>query len=228
MMFYNVKTQKEIIDILGQNKNGIVINVENDIIVTEPICIDKCRNIKLISQNGAKLIGGLVADKFKREGEYLTFETDVEPRILIVNSNIKSRSSYPDSGYLECLDKTELKWMNSRNGGWNRAPEYGELTHVTVNKEDIPNELDILNCDVRAIHVWDESTVSVKEYDCVTGVITTSSPMAHPSGAFDKHQYQFLNTMYGLKAKGTWCYNRLEHKIYYLPEDGEDETNVKV
>ena len=52
---------------------------------------------------------------------------------------------------------------------------------MTVNKEDIPEELDIVNCDVRAIHVWDESTVSVKEYDRDTGIITTSSPMAHPA-----------------------------------------------
>ena len=226
-MIYNVTTQKEINDILKQLKNDIIINIENDITVTEPICIDGCKNVKLMSQNGAKIIGGIVADNFKREGEYLTFETDVEPRVFVVNSAVKSRSSYPCNEYFECLDKTELKWMNSRNGGWNRAPEYDELTHITINKEDIPKELDILNCDIRAIHVWDESTVSVKDYDDVTGVITTSSPMAHPSGAFDKHQYQFLNTMYGLKEKGTWCYNRKECKIYYLPEDGEDESNIK-
>lgn len=226
-MVYNVATQKEINDVLKQNKNDIIINVETDITVTEPICIDGCRNLKLMSQNGAKLSGGVVVENFKREGEYLTFETAVEPRILIVNASVKARSSYPDNGYFECLDQTDLRWMNSVNGGWNRAPEYDELTHITVNNDDVLEELDILNCDVRAIHIWDESTVAVKEYDKATGVITTSSPMAHPAGAFKRHQYQFLNTMYGLKVKGTWCYNRTEHKIYYLPEEGENETNIK-
>ncbi len=226
-MVYNVATQKEINDVLQQNKNDIIINVETDITVAEPICIDGCRNLKLMSQNGAKLSGGIVVENFKREGEYLTFETAVEPRILIVNASVKSRSSYPDNGYLECLDETDLQWMNSVNGGWNRAPEHDELTHITVNNDDVPEELDILNCDVRAIHIWDESTVAIKEYDRATGRITTSSPMAHPAGAFKRHQYQFLNTMYGLKVKGTWCYNRTEHKIYYLPEEGENETNIK-
>ena len=226
-MIYNVTTRKAIEDILKQHKNDVVINIEKDITVSEPICIDGCKNIKLMSQKGAKLSGGIVVENFKREGKFLTYETAVEPRIFIVNSLVKPRSSYPENGCLECLDQTELKWMNSINGGWNRPPQHYELTHMTVNKEDIPEELDILNCDIRAIHVWDESTVSVKEYDSSTGVITTSSPMAHPSGAFKRHQYQFLNTMYGLKVSGTWCYNKAEHKIYYLPEEGENENNIK-
>jgi len=227
IMIYNITTRKEIEDILKQHKNDVVINIEKDITVSEPICIDGCKNIKLMSQKGAKLSGGVVVEKFKREGRFLTYETAVEPRIFIVNSLVKPRSSYPDNGCLECLDITDVKWMNSINGGWNRPPEHYELTHMTANKEDIPAELDILNCDIRAIHVWDESTVSVKEYDSDTGIITTSSPMAHPAGAFKRHQYQFLNTMYGLKDSGTWCYNRAEHKIYYLPEEGENENNIK-
>ena len=119
-MIYNVTTRKEIEDILNQHKNDVVINIEKDITVSEPICIDGCKHIRLMSQKGAKLSGGIVVEKFKREGKFLTYETAVEPRILIVNSLVKPRSSYPDKGCLTGLDQTDVKWMNSINGGWNR------------------------------------------------------------------------------------------------------------
>lgn len=227
-MIYSVKNLQELTDILATEKNGVTINIDADMVVSRAIEIANCRDIKLMSQKGCKLMGGIIPEQWKKEGKFVVFETETEPRVLIINGKLRQKSAFPESGYLEYLNITERKWQDSRNGGWDRQPTNDELTHITVKPEDFPQELDVENCDMRAIHVWDESTVKIKEYNKENGEIVTEYPMGHPAGAFGIQKYKLLNTKYGLTQKGTWCYVRKEKKIYYYPFDGENAENCKV
>lgn len=226
---YNIKTYNDLVRAieLSDGNDGTVINIIKDIVTKQAIEISGRRNLEITSENNSSLIGGEINVKWEADREYLTFKTDKEPRILIINGRAAKKSSFPSSGYLENIDVTDMEWINSRNGGWNRKPTKYELTHITVKPQDIPDELDINNCDIRVIHTWDESITAIKGYDESSGIITCENEMAHPAGAFGVHKYKLLNTKYGLWEKGTWCYDRMEKKIYYYPCDGENENNTK-
>ncbi|MDY3929663.1 MAG: right-handed parallel beta-helix repeat-containing protein [Clostridia bacterium] len=226
---YSVKTYDEFLNAAesAKKESGAVINIIKDIFFMQPIEIENCCDLKITSENACTLIGGIAGGKWKREGAFLTYETDAEPRILIVNGKVAKKTSYPCEGFLENTDITAHKWMNSRRGGWDSTPTEYELTHITAKPREIPSDFDIENCDIRVIHTWDESTVAVKSYDRDSGKIVCASNMAHPAGAFDVHKYQFLNTKYGLPQKGKWYYDRNAKKIYYCPLDGESENSVE-
>ena len=226
-MQYNIKNEKELNNALLNLTDCATINLENDLTLQNPIEISGLKDIKIISQNGSELTGGIVTNKWEKEGDFLVFKTETEPRILIINGEIREKSTYPQNEYLQHLTSTELYWCDSKNGGWNRKPTMLELTNITVNTADIPTELDIENCDIRAIHIWDESTVAIKSYNSKTGEIITASPMEHPAGAFGVQSYKLINTKYGLNEKGTWCYDRKEKKIYYSPFEEESIDNIE-
>ena len=229
MRQYNVKSYKELLESLKKAsvEIGAIINIESDITVADAIEIKEYNNLKITSQNGSTLIGGLTDCHWEQEGDFLTFKTEFEPRMLIINDSLRDKSSYPENGFLEYSNTSDLLWRGSRNGGWNRIPTTEELTHVSVNPKDLPENLDIDNCDIRVMHEWDESTVAIKDYDSTTGIITTKYPMGHPAGTFGKNQYQISNTRSGLKTPGTWCYDRKNKKIYYYPIVGETAQNIK-
>lgn len=234
---YKVKTYSELEEALRNaslKKEAAVICIENDITFEKPIEIDGLKDVTITSENGNTLLGGKVFHKWDREGRFMTLRMETEPRVLIVNGRLCSKSAYPEEGSILVKDVTDVRWMDSRNGGWNRPLNEEELTHATVDPAEIPEELDINNCDMRICHIWDESTVAVKAFDRKTGVITTRYPMAHPTGAFREKgkglviACRFLNTRYGLTKPGSWCYDRAEKKIYYLPLEGQNEENVEI
>ncbi|MBQ8814772.1 MAG: right-handed parallel beta-helix repeat-containing protein [Lachnospiraceae bacterium] len=235
---YKVKTYCELEEALKNaslKEDAAVIYIEDDITLKKTIEAEGLKNVTITSEKGSALLGGKVFHKWDREGEFLSLRTETEPRVLIVNGVLCPKSTYPEEGCILVKDVTDIRWMDSRNGGWNRPLNEEELTHATVDPSEIPEELDINNCDMRILHIWDESTVAVKAFDRKNGVITTQYPMAHPAGAFrimdnDKGRViacRFLNTKYGLTKPGSWCYDRTEKKIYYLPLDGQSEENTE-
>ena len=225
---YYASTYDEIVSTLVSidKDEGAIIKIEKDIIFSKPIEISGFTGLEISSEKGHTLTGGTGNAKWKKSGDYLTCEVEKEPRILIINGRFVQKTSFPVSGYLENTDVSSYTWMNSQNGGWDKNPSTYDLTHITVKSADIPETFDATNCDIRAIHIWDESTVSVKNYDPDSGIIETANEMAHPAGAFDVHKYQFLNTKFGTPQKGRWFYERTEKKIYYCPADGENENNI--
>ena len=226
---YDVKTRDEFVSAIEAARDGKCdrINIACNIVTEEPFEISGCDKLEITSENGSNLIGGIINGKWKREGSFLTFGAAVEPRILVINGRPVKKTSYPYDGYLENTDTCKHEWMNSKNGGWDSASTEYELTHITVRPQDIPNDFDVENCDIRVIHSWDESTVAVKSYDRDSGVVVCAKEMAHPAGAFEVHKYQFLNTKSGAPQKGRWHYDRREKKIFYCPSDGEDESNIE-
>lgn len=225
---YNVRTYEEFCTaaLSAKQCGATVINIEEDIILNRPVDFSGCSDIEITSEKGHILMGGIINPKWKKEGAYLTFRTDTEPRMLIINKKPAKKTSFPADGYLENTDVSGYNWMNSRNGGWDKKPTRYDLTHISAKTSDIPEDLDMQNCDIRVIHQWDESTVSVNGYDASTGTVECENEMAHPAGAFGVHKYQFLNTGYGTPQKGRWFYDRQDKKVYYCPADGETEDNI--
>ena len=209
---------------LDEDEKTIVI--ESDITIKETILIENCKNLTITSSRMPVMKGGTESEKWIQKGNFLTMKLETEPRILLINGEWRKKSCYPAEGYLELTDQTEHEWMNSRNGGWDSPPTMEELTHITVQKKDIPPSMDIQNADLRVIHTWDESVVSVECYDEATGRITTKYPMAHPAGAFNRKQYIILNTKYGLKP-GSWCYDRTDKLLCYAPYEHEKGAHLR-
>ena len=228
-IIYHVSTYHELLNALKSSncESSVVIDIQNDITVENTIFLSGYKNLTFTSQNGSRLIGGVTTTDWNSEGDFLTLDAEIEPRIILINGEIRQRSRYPENSWLELKDCPDIEWMNSKNGGWNRKPTEYELTHITVKKEDIPPEIDIENCDIQVMHVWDESTVSAKTYDNKQGIITLNSCMAHPAGAFNQCRYRILNTKALLKEKGTWCYDRARKKVYYYPLPNESSLNIR-
>ncbi len=225
---YNIRTFDQFIKAAEDVKKEcrVIINIENDIYLHHAVEFSGCSNLEITSSNGASLTGGIVNPEWIREGDYLTFYTEIMPRMLIINEKPVPQTSFPADGYLENTDICTYGWLNSRNGGWDKTPTPFDLTHITSKPGDIPDSLDIENCDIKVIHQWDESTVSIKGYDASSGIIECENVMAHPAGAFGVHKYQFINTAYGQPQKGKWYYDKKQKKIYYCPADGECAENI--
>ena len=211
----------------AKTSDGGTICIEKDLELLQPVEISGGENIDITSEKGCTISGGYTNVTWKKENEYLTFHTETEPRMLIIGGKPVQKTSYPQDGYFENTDNCSYTWMNSRNGGWDKVPTTYDLTHLTANSNDIPENLDISNCDIRAIHQWDESTVSIKSYDKSTGIIECANQMAHPAGAFGRHKFQFLNTAYGDVQNGRWFYDRENKKVVYAPADGETAENLQ-
>ena len=215
-LFENIKISK-------QDNDLTEIIIQNDIILKKTIILNGIENLRIISYNNSKLIGGTENPELEREGKFITVRTDIEPRFLMVNGEFRERSCFPRDKKIHLLDKCEFKWTNSRNGGWDKQPALYKLTHLTVDEKDIPKELDIENADICLMHIWDESTVSIENIN--NGIITTKNPIAHPPGAFGRDDYYILNTKYALQ-EGNWCYDRKNKKIYYYTYSNENNINI--
>ena len=152
----------------------------------------------------------------------------IEPRMLakIIDGKleIRERSCYPSNGTLTNLDKTDVQWMSSQFGGWNRKPSIEERSRMTVRPDDLPPSFSVENAEITQFHIWDESTTLVKSYNPQDGVIQFASPAEHPAGAFDRHGYVIRNTMAGMEKPGCWMFDRTASKIIYHPLPDEEAT----
>ncbi len=181
-------------------------------------------DLSICGEGKVVLSGGVHIDDWKAEDGYFTaiIPGRAEPRILFSEDKVLSRSRYPSQGYLENIDEpVDLKWMTSSKGGWNRPPSQYELTHMTAAQGDIPLNMDLKNAEIAMYHIWDESTLLVKEYDPNTGIISFMSEAEHPAGAFKRHKYVIWNIREGLCESGQWYFNKTQMKIYYKPFPGQ-------
>lgn len=206
--------------------SDITINITGNIFVNEPIIIKNCSDLTISADTNTQIFGGYTNIKWEKTGKLLSARLAAMPRMLIINDEVKKISQYPQNGYLKSRDECKLKWQNSVNGGWDKKPTHDELTKITVDTKDVPKNLDIKNCDIRMLHTWDESVVSIKDYDDTTGTIFLNHEAAHPSGAFERHDFLFLNTKLGISEPGTWYYDKNEKIIYYHPEENETAENI--
>ena len=72
-MLYNVKSINDLNKVLFNINNQTTINIENDLTLQNPIEISGLKDIKIISQNGSELTGGIVTNKWEKEGDFLLY-----------------------------------------------------------------------------------------------------------------------------------------------------------
>jgi hypothetical protein len=149
-------------------------------------------------------------------------------RMLWVDGRLAHRARFPARGELKHLSQFKVPWMGTYGGGWQRKPTKEELRTMRVRPSDLGAQFDPLNAEITVFHEWDESTVGVKEYDPLSGLITFQSETGHPPGAFGNQGYVIWNTRDGLTEPGRWYLDRRRRRIVYWPLAGEDISNLEV
>lgn len=204
-----------------------IIELEGEYTLEKSINLDERDNGLTI--RGGKLIGGIELNNWEQDPQDSRFvraklPNGVNPQAFIVNSHFRKNAMYPHNGFLECKNKPEnLWWTGSIGGGWNRPLTDDELLHMDVNSEDIPNSFMPGSSKVKMYHIWDESTVTVAEFNCESGKMTFKSKPEHPAGAFKRVQYRLLNLRAGMSKPGVWYTDLSEGWIYYWPQSDETE-----
>ena len=229
MKSFSVNNGKQMHELFSAEKppmSDITIKITDNIFADEPIVIKNCSDLTFSADTDTQVFGGYTKISWEKSGNILSARLDTMPRMLIINDEVKKLSQYPRNGYLKSKDQCTLKWQNSANGGWDKKPTHDELTKITVDTKDIPENLDIENCDIRMLHTWDESVVSIKKYDKSGGTIFLEHEAAHPSGAFNRHDFLFLNTRLGISEPGTWYYDKKEKIIRYHLQENEPPENI--
>ena len=149
-----------------------------------------------------------------------------DPAMLLIGGRARPRARYPETGTLTYRSTTDVKWMNSTNGGWNRPLTHEELTRVVVNPADFPKNMDVRNAEITVFHEWDESTVRVRSLDRKTGLVELESELEHPAGSFGKREYVLWNVREGMTRPGQWYFDRTRGLIVYRPMSGESADNL--
>ena len=149
-------------------------------------------------------------------------------RVLIVNGRYCDRARLPEKGKFEHLTDFPVPWMSTTGGGWKRKPTPIELTTLKFKPQDVPDNLEPHNAEVRVYHMWDESLVGLSRIDRENHLLHFSSPTGHPAGAFGVKNYVIFNVRQGMTQPGQWYLDRQAGKVVYWPLQGEDLTQAEV
>ena len=183
---------------------------------------------------GAKpvLYGGVALQNWQRDGASfyaakLPDRRELQPRMLQVDQQFRSRARYPAAGTLTHLSEFKVKWMSTTAGGWQRKPTAEELTTLKYQPADIGPWLEIKNAEIAVHHMWDESCVGVAANNTTANVLTLAPACGHPPGAFGVKHYVVWNIREGLTAPGQWYHDRVQDRIVYWPLPGQDMNKVE-
>ena len=149
-------------------------------------------------------------------------------RMLLVNGRVADRARYPASGRLQNLNRWDVRWMSTAQGGWERKPSIEERTHMIYQKEDLPEGMQLNNAEFTVFHKWDETLVATKEILPEENTIIFGNPTGHPLGAFGVNDYVIWNTEEGMNRPGQWYLDRVNGKLVYWPLPGEDMASIDV
>ncbi|MBD3182720.1 hypothetical protein GF312_10530 [Candidatus Poribacteria bacterium] len=199
---------------LDNRDNGLVIEADSD---AEPVFY------------GGREISGWEKDGDKFYSVELpgVKEGDWDFRALVVNGRFCPRSRLPEEGTFKHLSVFDVPWMSTTGGGWKRKPTDEELTTMKFHPKDMGEWFVPENAEVTVYHMWDESTVGVKEVDFENNIMTFATPTGHPAGAFDVKKYVVWNLRQGMTQPGQWYLDRAEGKLVYWPLPGEDMKEAR-
>src|SRR5690606_10959785 len=96
-----------------------------------------------------------------------------------------------------------------------RQPTLQDRLVMAYNPDDIPNDLDVNNAEVRIYHMWKESFVGVKKNDTKKNELIFSSPAVEPPGAYGIKKYVIFNTREGMTKPGQWYLDRTQGRLVY-------------
>lgn len=199
------------------------IKIEGDYVPSNTIRLDERDNGLTVT--GGRIIGGIVLESWEKDPRDSRFvraklPDNVNPQVFIVDSKLQKNAVYPKDSVLQCKNKPEdLRWTGSMGGGWNRPISDDEFLHMDVEVSDIPENFIQGSTKVKMYHIWDESTITVKEFDRESGKMTFASKPEHPAGAFERTQYKLINIRDGMYAPGSWYTDLSEGWLYYWPEN---------
>jgi hypothetical protein len=149
-------------------------------------------------------------------------------RTLLVNGRVADRARFPANGRLQNLNEWEVRWLSTAEGGWERKPTKDELTRMTYREGDLNPEMKLENAEFTVFHKWDETLVPAKEIIAEDNTVVFSSPVGHPLGAFNVHDYVVWNTVRGMTTAGQWYLDKSAGKLYYWPLPNEDMGTIDV
>jgi len=179
-------------------------------------------------------IGGRAVDGWEQDGDQfyaadLPDAADAEDvRALVVDGDLRPRSRLPESGYYRHESTFDVNWKSATAGGWVREPTREELTTMTVDPSDLPEEVKTENVELTVYHKWDTSQVRVRSIDRAKHEIRFAGPAGHPPGAFGVKKYVVWNTRAGLTKPGQWYVDRSREKIVYRPRPDEMPSDLRV
>ncbi|MBN2377448.1 MAG: right-handed parallel beta-helix repeat-containing protein [Sedimentisphaerales bacterium] len=196
---------------------------------------DNGLEITAAPQQSVVLYGGKKITGWKKDGNqfYATSLPGVKEgnwdfRVLIVNGRYCERARLPEKGKFEHLSDFPVPWMSTTGGGWKRKPTQIELTTLKFKPQDVPDNLEPRNAEVRVYHMWDESLVGLSRIDRENHLLHFSSPTGHPAGAFGVKNYVIYNIRQGMTQPGQWYLDRQAGKVVYWPLQGEDLNRAEV
>ena len=197
---------------LGPLDNGLTIEAEKDSTVV--------------------LYGGSKVTNWYRDGDNFwcadlpgVKEGTWDFRSLAVNGRMAERARYPDTAIFTHRQVWDVSWIDIV---WERKATDEELTTMTYDPGDIPDNLDVRNAEVRVYHMWNESLVGVLRNDTLRNALIFSSPCTNAPGAFGIRKYLIFNTREGMTRPGQWYLDRTAGRVVYWPLKDEDMNKAKV
>ncbi|MCQ2353468.1 MAG: right-handed parallel beta-helix repeat-containing protein [Victivallaceae bacterium] len=149
-----------------------------------------------------------------------------EPQLLSSETANIPVAVYPHNKMAKYPETSDLIWLGSQYGGWNRPPRDYELDRITIPVAELP-DFDPADAEFYLPHSWNTSFVRVKSVDRKTGVVVFDNLLRHPAGGFGVNKYQIRNIEAGL-APGKWMYHRATREVYYYPQPEEKIDSVKL
>ena len=207
-----------------------------DYYVDRPIVIPKdVTDVTIESHIGKKrIIGGFEITGWKKD----TFNgvgclsADLDPdrphfTDLYVNGNRADVPRYPKSGTLKAA-------MTEENRKEYKGELLGNSKWFIARREDLEGIKGVEDAIVNYFHFWIDEQSAIESFDPETMKITmrcasrfTLTTLYETRERSD--MYYFLSGIASsFEDQGHWYLDRSASKVYYIPRDGENETNVEV
>ncbi|MCQ2380305.1 MAG: right-handed parallel beta-helix repeat-containing protein [Victivallaceae bacterium] len=131
---------------------------------------------------------------------------------------------YPHDGMAKYLETTDLIWLGSQYGGWNRPPREYEMDRITIPPAELP-DFDPADAEIYVPHSWDSSLVRVASVNRASGLVVFANFLRRPAGGYGSSRYRIRNIEAGL-VPGSWMYHRATREVFYHPLPGEKPESV--
>ncbi|MBQ4244671.1 MAG: right-handed parallel beta-helix repeat-containing protein, partial [Clostridia bacterium] len=135
------------------------------------------------------------------------------------------QTRYPESGYFYISETNhEGGLFTDENTPWDWS--YGDLELTPDKKQETRDFRNPGNVTLRVLHYWADEISKLRGYDEKRGRILFETPA---SMKIEKGQkYYFENVYEAADKPGEWYFDGGEHKLYYIPREGETSENLNI
>ena len=134
-----------------------------------------------------------------------------------------STPRFPKKGYLR------VQSLNTDDNIWDEKSTPWSLTLGQRSFNSAPGDIaapfhNITDVTVRVLHYWHDELSALKSFDPETGRVSFERPATMLIKPNDK--YYFENVFEALSEPGEWYFDTEEHKLYYVPSEGDNENTL--